>query len=740
LGFTFSKKGMKSVYFLALVLSGVAWFTEGQNIKSSQVTLSLAEFEELFSSARLEEAERRLMDQRKRQEAEHKKRLADIEKQLVRANEETRKQRNDLFPNNYQVLRHTAEGVFNSSAPASGVEKDVASFDLELMLRVMESRWTVVPISNNTSVVASNWDVSWRNENDGVHEFDSVDPVTCPDVMLLVKDEQQILATNRSGLFKVKFKAYTRVAKSRNLNTVGIKINYPISEFKFRIAAADAISVRDFSVQPTSAVLEVQHSEEYTDMKATLPLTADSVTIKWLDVSEEDIKDSDTHLEDIDETLPLGKNASKTRKGSTSSVDYKPQVTATHEALHTVGEGILRSFHVLEYATTSDMSPLNSVQFLIHGIGARITSVVGHGLQSWTAEDSDDLPSSKLVRANFKSSHLDSTVTLLVHTELDRNTGPITDQVELPRIECKNVLRQVGQVAVIKDANVEVHESKSSGLSRCEPTEISSQLRLNLDRPIVLSYKYLNPNNLVILDVSEHTMMDTLEATIDRVHYKALVTDSHTVHSTILVMQSTKLQYLELLNLPPSSGMFTVMVNSIPTKPVEGRKGNNSIMIPLLIGLDPETANEGGNMRTSVEIDYISTHDDLGQNGTLQLAPPQFNLPISVLTSHLRLPETYEYEFSGDFGNIPSKKLAYPIPSAFSYKTGTRVVHKDYKFSAIDDAWPEDKETKTEGTVKIITPKIGQSFHFHRLLVVNNSLFLNATYSRPLPPVKSSWW
>jgi hypothetical protein len=115
-----------------------------------------------------------------------------------------------------------------------------------------------------------------------------------------------------------------------------------------------------------------------------------------------------------------------------------------------------------------------------------------------------------------------------VYTETDHLTdAEVSSQVELPRIECLDVLRQMGHVAVVKDANVEVHEYSRKGVAPCEPSELSSQLRLNIDRPIILSYKYLNVQNSVILTVKEHLAMETLEATIDRVHYEAVITDAH---------------------------------------------------------------------------------------------------------------------------------------------------------------------------------------------------------------------
>jgi len=686
-----------------------------QQHAASQVTLTLNEFQDLFSSARLEEAERRLLDQGKMQEAQHKLKLQELEDLKHAVRKEREEQRNRVFPLNYHVLQHTASGYFNSSSSVSGMERDMASFDLELVLRVPSQSWTLIPIVN-TSIVTSDWSVSWRN--DGEHEtFSVVDPMTSPDILLLLREEQQVLATNRSGLFSIKFKAHTRVGKTRNLNTLSLSsLLYSLSSFTLRIANEESSHVRDFGVRPVSALVEVEQSNTHTDLKATLPLFADGIIqVKWLDVGDE--KDEST----------------ATKPSREAEI---PQVTATHEVLHEVGEGmIVKSLHILNLVASSESSSLNNVQFLVNGKGLRVTSVLGHSLQSWSTEDTED--SSKLIRATFKSSHLDSAVTLHVHTEMDGSAD--NGLVELPHVECKNVLRQVGHIAVVKEANIEVHEDKSVGVLRCEPSEISSQLRSNIDCPIILSYKYLNPENSVVLNVQEHAAMETLEATVDRIHYKALVTNTHTVHSMILIMQSTKLQYLELFSLPSSASMFTVAVNSVPAKPVEGKTSGDSILIPLLVGLDTEVANEGGSMRTSVELNYVSSHDSLGHNGTLQLAPPQLKLPISVLTVHLRLPEKYEYEFGGDFGSKPLKHMEYPLPQTFSYATGKRVVEQDYEFSAIDDNWPEDSDPGKAGAVKIVTPKMGNSFHFQRLLVVDTKTSLDVHYSEKDTVPEKSW-
>ena len=108
-----------------------------------------------------------------------------------------------------------------------------------------------------------------------------------------------------------------------------------------------------------------------------------------------------------------------------------------------------------------------------------------------------------------------------MHTESDTDAAAKTQELELPRIECEGVLRQSGRIGVIKVANnVELHQHKAVGLASAEPTDISSQLRLNTDRPIMLAYKYLSPKYKLYLSATAHTAMDTLEAVVDRVHYE----------------------------------------------------------------------------------------------------------------------------------------------------------------------------------------------------------------------------
>mmetsp|Transcript_10754 Transcript_10754/g.16575 ORF Transcript_10754/g.16575 Transcript_10754/m.16575 type:complete len:748 (+) Transcript_10754:117-2360(+) len=709
----------------------------GQQPIQSQVTLSLNEFEVLFSSARLEDAERRVSDQHKRLEAEHKRKMQDLQNMQTTSNEDIRRKAREMFPDNFQVLQHRATGIYNASSPDSGIESDVASFDLDLTFRVMEGsshQWTSVPLVNTSSTVAANWKVFVQNDTN--KEYNLLDTVTNPSVLLLIRNEQQVLATNQSGLYKIQYQAFTRVAKTRNLHSMGLSsLLYPLSDFHFRLAKQNSNNtLRDFSVQPASSILQVQPFDDYADIKATLPLTADSIQLRWTSAFQTQLEMKES---------PESDHGTETK--TTTISDDVSQVTATHESLYTIGEGIIRSVHNLEFESSSALSSLNSVKFRVVGENVRITSVVGHALQSWNIDQEEQ--DGMLICTSLKTSQITSkSIILQVHTEQEgRGDGLKDSSVELSRIVCPDVLRQTGYIAVIKDANVEVHEDTIRGLARCDVKDLSSKLRLNVDRPIVQSYKSLSPNYSIVLNILEHQAMETLEATIDRVHYKAVVTPTHIVHSMILLMQSTKLQYLEFSKLQPTASKFTVQVNSVSVKPVKGSK--DSIMVPLLVGWNPETANEGATLHTSVELTYFSSHSEpLAQNGTLVMNPPQFDLPTSVYTAHLRLPKEYKYTFQGDFGSTPLKKLNFPIPQPLSYSTGKRVVREDYEFSMVDDAWPdyyEDGDENEQRAVKILTPNAGGSFFFQQLLVVDRGLKLHATYSEPIKEVvieEDPWW
>lgn len=137
------------------------------------------------------------------------------------------------------------------------------------------------------------------------------------------------------------------------------------------------------------------------------------------------------------------------------------------------------------------------------------------------------------------------------------------------------------------------------------------------------------------------------------------------MHSLLIMMKSSKLQYLEIQDIPEDASMFTLIVNGVQTKPVRG--SDDSLLVPLLVGLGIDRSEDGA-VKTSIELRYFTTQQPLGEEGgDFTLALPQVSIPISVVTTELRLPNQYLYNFTGSFGRRASDRAKYPIPSAFSY-------------------------------------------------------------------------
>jgi len=219
------------------------------------------------------------------------------------------------------------------------------------------------------------------------------------------------------------------------------------------------------------------------------------------------------------------------------------------------------------------------------------------------------------------------------------------------------------------------------------------------------------------------------------------------MHKLTLTLHSSALQYLSIGGLPPTAASFTVLVNSMPTKPVVGEKGGLSV--PLLVGAASE-GHAGGSRRSSVELSYLSSGEPLGLNGTLRLPPPSLTIPISVLSVELRLPKGLEYNFSGSFGNESVAKLDYSLPRSVSYQKAKKVTRKGHNFDADagDDPVLEDATRHAEAAergVKVEMPrKAGLSFFFQKLLVVDTALTLNVDFAPPPPPppppLRRPWW
>mmetsp|Transcript_85459 Transcript_85459/g.151113 ORF Transcript_85459/g.151113 Transcript_85459/m.151113 type:complete len:687 (+) Transcript_85459:57-2117(+) len=652
------------------------------------VTVPLVEYNTLYEKAYLNEermkldAERRkLMEAKEAQDEALRLKMAHLEESKSRRE---REQRGAVSSRNWLLLKHSVEGSLAEDAPQA--DGNMAVFKSVLEFRVFEDEWTVIPVAD-AQLITDDWKVSRADGAD--NDWSLV--TSMPDTLLLVQEldespPRQVLATNKAGLYRVEFSVYILVHSNRNLNSFSLNLLYPITSTTLRLPReAGQTKVRELNVIP-AARCTVAEENGAVNISIRVPPTR-TMEVKW-----------------------RGIDASEAEKAAAEKADEAVQVTACHDALHEIGDGILQSSHTIKYTLDSEQTTLTRVQIAVQG-AVRVTSVTGYGVLSWKASGSSD---TACVEVFFKSSMISDTIILVMTTEMELPAGDVT----LPVLSCEGVLRQTGSLGVVKAANVEVHEQQTRAMTRVSIDELPEPLKYQTNRPIMFAYRYVSVPSHVKLAVIKHEQVGVLDAVVDSAYYQRLVVDTQSMHRLLLTVQNSSQQYLALQGVPLDARLWGLMVNSTPAKPVRGKHGE--LLIPLLVGTASDS-NQGSH-NTSVELAYLTQHPTLGEQGSLQLDPPRMGLPISTFLMEVQLPEEYKVEFSGPMRKV--RNFSYPVPKPVNYEKGTDIVPHGFNFNSMA------QEVKRTG-ISVQVPKAGNLHRFERLLVVDEGAEMTAAYSTP---------
>lgn len=688
-----------------------------EGIEKQVVTVPLSDYNQLYEHAYLNK-KRAELDAEKKHLAEAKaKHEEDMRQKDARQQEaftrRAREQRNAVSSKNWLLVKHMADGLHKQAASARDV--NMAAFTFSMEFRVFDDEWTVIPLVD-AQVITDDWKVCYTleaeqqatdrgepgwSEMGGNSEAAWKQLSLTGDTLLLVQElddgpPRQVLAVSKAGLYQVKFTAHVFVHSNRNLHSFSLNLVHPLRTTCIRFAHEGKTAMREFNVSPASQYA-VQEEAEAVKISICLPPTK-TVEVKWRGVD------------------PAEAEAAQVSETGEKLESEPVQVTVTHDAMHSIADGVLQSNHTLKYTLDSEQTTFAKARFVVLG-GGRVTSVTGHGVLSWkaTAHTMQENPETgTLVEVSFKSSLIADNVILIMATEKELNAGDVT----LPVVMCEGVLRQTGSQGVVKVANVEVHElPETKGVARVAVDELPEELRYLTTRPIMFAYKYLSPSFTVKLSVVKHEQVGVQEAIAESAFYQALVVDAQSMHRLLLVMQNSNQQYLELRGLPSDARLTSLTVNSIPAKPVKGKAG--SLLIPLLVG----TANDGAGMqKTSVELTYLSQHAPLAASGSLELPPPRLDIPISTFLMDLQFPESYKLNFKGTLQKV--SRFTHPLPQPVSNDKGTDIVEHGFDFRNMA------QQVKTTG-VNASVPKSGQLHRFQQLLVVDDGATLSVDYETP---------
>jgi hypothetical protein len=446
---------------------------------SQSVQVPLSDYNQLFEKAYLNEkrleldAERRRLDEAKtRQEEELRLKAERLEATKLRG---AREQRGVVSSRNWLLLRHVAEGKYQPGQTSK--DGNMAVFEFAMEFRVFDPEWTVVPLVD-AQLITDQWKVSRVTEGEipaAASELQWSPVSLTSDVVLVVQElddgpPRQALATNRAGLYRVTFSAYVFVHSNRNLNAFSLNLLHPIASIQLRLLQeiSSKTSLRELNIVP-AAQYTTEEKDACVDISIRLPPTK-VVEVKWrgVDVAEEE--------------STKGESTEKSSKE-----EEMVQITANHDALHSITDGILQSSHTIKYTLDSEQTTLKTARLVIHG-SVRVTSLTGYGVLSWRASPTSVEGSSTpatAVEVSFKSSLIADNIMVLLNTEMQLET----DEIVIPILVCDGVVRQTGSLGIIKVANVEVHQCSVKGLTSVGVDELATELKAQTNLPIMFGYK-----------------------------------------------------------------------------------------------------------------------------------------------------------------------------------------------------------------------------------------------------------
>jgi len=211
--------------------------------------------------------------------------------------------------------------------------------------------------------------------------------------------------------------------------------------------------------------------------------------------------------------------------------------------------------------------------------------------------------------------------------------------IPVPELQLINVFRETGQIAVLKDGNLEVLDADSSGLEEIDPKE----LRGDLSKPgVFLAYKYKAHPIGLDLSVSKNEFLAVPPAVVTYADVVAAVsTDRGVVAEVVYWVKNNARQFLAV-QLPEGGEMLSdVFVRGEPQQPMR-RANSDEMLVRLPSGSD--VAEAAFPIRFVYSIPSPDAGSKMGAFGRVQFVPAQI-VDARVLESQLELhlPADYVY-------------------------------------------------------------------------------------------------
>ncbi len=234
---------------------------------------------------------------------------------------------------------------------------------------------------------------------------------------------------------------------------------------------------------------------------------------------------------------------------------------------------------------------------------------------------------------------------------LARSTPDGSYPLDAPIASLAGAQRETGEVAVEGVGTLELTATESGTLRRMDSSEASSSLRSLAKEPILAAFRYhrrVGEGPGLTLDVKRFPGASVLAAVAERAAVTTLATTEGRRLTEVTLTVRNRAQPFLKVALPAGATLVSAEVAGETAKPVQGEDGTR---VPLLrAGFKP-------NGPYAVSFVYLEPGTPFAKKGEAELKLPRLDIPITLLTWELFLPDRYRVKkFEGNA--IPGTALA----------------------------------------------------------------------------------
>ncbi|MFC1850895.1 hypothetical protein ACFL27_11935 [candidate division CSSED10-310 bacterium] len=295
---------------------------------------------------------------------------------------------------------------------------------------------------------------------------------------------------------------------------------------------------------------------------------------------------------------------------------------ATVNTLQTIEEGILKARSSIDVTVKSGI--LKEIIFIFNP-ETTILDLVSPSLLKFTDTQKEG---SKWVTVQFTQAMEGSfRIDIAFETLLD----PKLTSIQLQPIKTLKAEVERGYIGVESVSTVEVVTEKFEDIQEIDTKELPLWLTERTNRPILLAYKYSHLPYGLVIKITRHETVPTMEARITTaVSQTSYQKDGNALTEiTYTIVNHTK-QFLRI-EMPKQASLWQAAIGGSAVK--TARDKDNRLILPLPRSKEP----------ISCFIKYSQKHKEMGFLGKLKIHIPKTDLYTSHLRWSLQLPPDYSY-------------------------------------------------------------------------------------------------